>query len=86
MRIIAARYLIPRGFTGITIYPFILVRDKALKNNAVFINHEKIHLRQQAELLILPFYIWYGIEYFIRLMYYGNRRKAYRNICFEREA
>jgi hypothetical protein len=29
----------------------------------VFVNHEKIHLRQQLELLVLPFYVWYIIEF-----------------------
>ena len=48
--------------------------------------HEKIHIRQQMELLILPFFIWYGIEYFIRILQYKNKHLAYRNISFEREA
>lgn len=52
----------------------------------VFINHEKIHLRQQAELLILPFYVWYITEYFIRLLIYRNHHAAYRSISFENEA
>ncbi|MEX0995648.1 MAG: hypothetical protein WDZ45_01210 [Flavobacteriaceae bacterium] len=49
-------------------------------------NHERIHLRQQLELLILPFYLWYGLEFLLRLLYFRNRYKAYRNISFEREA
>lgn len=32
------------------------------------------------------FYIWYGIEYVIRLFLYGNHKEAYRNISFEQEA
>ena len=48
--------------------------------------HEKIHIRQQIELFILPFFIWYGIEYFIRILQYKNMHLAYRNISFEREA
>lgn len=68
------------------IFPFVLLRDKKLKENTVLINHEKIHLRQQAELLILPFYIWYVAEYLLRLIAYRDRNKAYRNISFEREA
>lgn len=68
------------------IFPFVLLRDKKLKENTVLINHEKIHLLQQAELLILPFYIWYVAEYLLRLIAYRDRNKAYRNISFEREA
>jgi len=68
------------------LYPFIIVRDARLATNATLLNHERIHLRQQLEMLILPFYIWYISEYFIRLIKYGDRKLAYRNISFEREA
>jgi len=67
-------------------FPFILIRDKKLVQDITLLNHERIHLRQQAELLILPFYLWYIIEYLIRLIIYKNKRRAYRNISFEREA
>ncbi len=86
MFVIVSRYLIPKGFRGMTIFPFIIVSEKGLKQNPVFINHEKIHIRQQLELLILPFFIWYGIEYLIRLLILKDRKQAYRNICFEKEA
>ena len=49
-------------------------------------NHEKIHLRQQLELLILPFYIFYTIEFLVRLIQYKNWYLAYKNLSFEREA
>ena len=71
------------SFRGITIFPFIILRDKKTKNNKTVINHEKIHLRQQMELLVIPFFILYIGEWFIRLFMEGN---AYRNISFEREA
>jgi hypothetical protein len=75
-----------RRFAGIALWPFIIVRSKEYSCNAVFMNHERIHLRQQLELLVLPFYVWYGLEYLLRLVYYKDRHKAYRNISFEREA
>ncbi len=80
------KIFIPKGFRGITLYPFIFIKNKNDLENLTFINHEKIHLKQQTELLILPFYIWYGIEYLIRRVQYKNKRIAYRNISFEREA
>ncbi|MBQ0117642.1 MAG: hypothetical protein KBS98_06975 [Flavobacterium sp.] len=83
---IVAKYLIPKGFSGLTIYPFVFVNKKGLLNNKVLINHEHIHIKQQLELLILPFFIWYGLEYIYRLIQYRNAKKAYRNISFEREA
>ena len=68
------------------LFPFILLRDKRMKDNFRLINHERIHLRQQLEMLIIPFYVWYITEYFVRLSKYGNKSEAYHNISFEREA
>ena len=86
MFVIVSRYLIPKGFRGITLFPFIVVSELDLKQNSVMINHEKIHIRQQIELLILPFFIWYGMEFLIRWISCKNKNEAYRNISFEREA
>ena len=68
------------------LFPFILLRDKRMKTNHRLINHEKIHLRQQLELLILPFYMWYVIEYGILLIKLRDKKQAYYGISFEREA
>ena len=62
------------------------MRAKNLKHDTVFVNHERIHLRQQVELLVIPFFIWYGVEFLIRWVHYKNTYLAYRNISFEREA
>ncbi|MBW1297886.1 hypothetical protein [Aquimarina litoralis] len=86
MPIVVNKYLIGRHFVGIALWPFIVVKDPRLKEDEVFINHEKIHLKQQLELLVLPFYVVYLIEYIVRLIQYGNTKEAYRNISFEREA
>ena len=86
MILIVFKYLTPRGFRGLTFYPFVFLADKDDKLNKVFINHEKIHIRQQLELLIVPFYLWYFTEYLIRLLQFRNRKKAYYAISFEREA
>lgn len=86
MFLVVSKYLIPKGFGGIAIFPFLILRAKVHAADAVYINHEKIHLRQQSELLILPFFIWYGLEFLFRLLQYRDRNLAYRNISFEREA
>lgn len=49
-------------------------------------NHEEIHLQQQKELLVLPFYILYIGNYLFNLAKYREHHRAYLNICFEREA
>lgn len=86
MILIVFKYLTPKGFRGLTFFPFVFLADKDDKLNSVFLNHEKIHLRQQLEMLILPFYLWYILEYLLRLIQYKDRKKAYYNISFEREA
>lgn len=86
MFVIVAKYLIPKGYSGMALFPFILLKERRDVSNAVMLQHEKIHLRQQLEMLILPFFIWYGIEYFIRILQYRDKHLAYRNISFEREA
>jgi hypothetical protein len=86
MMLIVSKYLIPPGFNGFAIYPFVFIKYKVIKNDLVLINHERIHLRQQLELLILPFFIWYGMEFLVRFFQYRNWKIAYKNISFEREA
>ncbi|MCB0446376.1 MAG: hypothetical protein KDD03_02490 [Gelidibacter sp.] len=86
MFVIVFKYLLPKGYRGITVFPFIFLLRKEDKQNAVLLNHEKIHIRQQLELLIIPFFIWYGFEFLIRCIQYRNWNLAYRNISFEREA
>jgi len=71
---------------GMTLFPFILINNKTLLNDKIFINHEHIHLRQQLELAIFPFYLLYLLNYLINRLKYRNHYIAYRNICFEREA
>ncbi|HUH28349.1 hypothetical protein [Gelidibacter sp.] len=84
--ILVSKYIVPNGFTGIALFPFVFVKYAYLKLNQVFVNHERIHLKQQVELLILPFFIWYGLEFLVRYVYFKNWHKAYHNISFEREA
>jgi len=86
MPIVVNKYLIGRHFVGIALWPFIVIKDHGLKEDVIFINHERIHLRQQAELLVVPFYILYLLEYIIRWFQYRSSQEAYRNISFEREA
>lgn len=84
--IIVCKYLLLNGYNGVTLYPFIVLRDEKLKENRTLINHERIHLKQQLELLIIGFYIWYVVEFLVLIIYYRNWHKAYRNISFEKEA
>ncbi|MEJ7780706.1 MAG: hypothetical protein WKF68_14075 [Daejeonella sp.] len=71
---------------GMAIFPFVLIKYRELKADRQIINHELIHLRQQIELLIIPFFILYLINYLVNLIKYRHHDRAYRNIIFEREA
>ncbi|WP_113660843.1 hypothetical protein [Pedobacter nanyangensis] len=72
--------------SAMAIYPFILVQKTAYKTEAILVNHEKIHHRQQLELLIVPFYLFYLINYLYNLLKYRKHHVAYLNIVFEKEA
>lgn len=71
---------------GMALFPFVLIKTKLLKNDHRVVLHEKIHLRQQLEMLILPFYIAYLLHYLFNLILLRNHKKAYINIVFEKEA
>lgn len=72
---------------AMALWPFIIFKDQKTKDSPVICNHERIHHRQQLELLILPFYIWYFIEYWVGMFRFKfKHEKAYRNISFEMEA
>lgn len=74
------------GFaSAITLFPVVLI-GKGTRLNRRLVVHERIHLRQQAEMLVLPFYIWYLFEYLWKYLQYKNHYLAYRNLSFEREA
>jgi len=81
-----SKYIVPRHYLGIAIFPFIFIKHYALLADKILINHERIHLRQQLELLILPFYLVYSVEFIVRLIQCRSWTVAYQNISFEREA
>lgn len=84
--ILVFKHFFRKNYVGLTLWPFIIVKEHSYKEDAVLINHEKIHLKQQLELLVLFFYLWYVSELIIRTLLYMNTYRAYRNISFEREA
>ena len=86
MFVIVSRFLVPKGFGGITVCPFIFLRNKKHASDKIYLNHERIHLRQQVEMLVVFFFLWYGIEFILRVVQYKNKTDAYKNIGFEREA
>lgn len=84
--IIVSKYLTPKNYSALTIYPFIILKHQNLKNDSFLIHHENIHISQQKELLWVFFFIAYFLEYVFQLLRYKNHYKAYKNISFEKEA
>jgi hypothetical protein len=79
---------------GVSIFPFIVMRKefknpftaKDILKKEKLIMHETIHFKQQLELLIIPFYIFYIGEFIVRFIIHRNFKKAYKKISFEQEA
>jgi hypothetical protein len=53
MIIVCQKPLKKLKINGIALFPFIFIRKPEDKENNILINHEKIHLRQQLEMLII---------------------------------
>jgi hypothetical protein len=84
-------WILGKETNGITLFPFVFLRKSYVDRLDYWslwnlINHESIHLKQQAELGVVFFYVWYFLEFCIRTLLIGNTDVAYRKICFEREA
>lgn len=78
--------LIPfKGYKCINLFGVLFVR-KGCTMSDVDYNHEAIHTAQMKEMLYVPFYVLYALEWLILLVKYRNAHMAYRNTSYEREA
>ena len=82
MKIVRNNIIPFKGYAAINLFGILFVR-KGVKITDRLINHELIHTAQMKEMSYVPFYLWYVLEWLVRLTMKGN---AYRNISFEREA
>lgn len=80
-------WLLPESFGYIAMAPWpgIIFARKGENLSVRTIIHEKIHHAQQREMLVVGFFIWYGVEYLVRRLRRPHR-EAYRAISFEAEA
>ncbi len=84
--VLVFKHFFRKNYVGLTLWPFIIVKEDTYKKDDVLINHERIHLKQQLELLVVFFYLWYVLEWLFRTVLYLDSYRAYQNISFEREA
>lgn len=76
--------LIPFGdFAAINLFGVLFVRRGKVMTEKM-LNHERIHTVQMKEMLYVPFYVWYFVEWLMEVFRYG--RGAYATNTFEREA
>ena len=84
MKVIYNNIIPFRGFAAMSLFGLILAREECMPLSKVTLNHEAIHTAQMKEMLYVGFYLWYVVEWLVKLFIYG--KQAYRNISFEREA
>lgn len=82
---------VPRLFSvfitaaAVTLWPFIFIK-KGLQDEKRILNHEKIHIAQYQELLVIFFLILYVWDFLHGCIKYRDTRTAYYQIRFEQEA
>ena len=86
MRVIKSSLIPFKGFMAINIFGIIVARKDCLPLSNRTLNHEAIHSKQINELFYIGFYIWYIVEWLMKLLYIRNLREAYEAISFEKEA
>lgn len=75
-----------KGYKCVNLFGVLFVR-KGKKLSYKDRLHEKIHTKQMQEMLYIPFYVWYLLEWLIKLPFYKFKaHTTYRSISFEREA
>lgn len=77
LKLILSKYVI-----AITLWPFGIYYREEMSVDTY--QHELIHWRQQKEMIGVFFYLWYVLEWFVKLFFFG--RYAYYHISFEEEA
>ncbi len=50
---------------AIALFPFVIMREELPESIDMesIIRHEAIHIRQQIELAVVFFYLWYALDY-----------------------
>lgn len=85
MKVIYNRLIPFKGYKCVNLFGVLFVREGCTMT-ATDYNHEAIHTTQMKELLYVPFYLLYVLEWLWHLIRLRDTRAAYRAISFEREA
>lgn len=86
MKIIYNTIIPMKGYKAVNILGVLFAR-KGARLTEDDIRHERIHTAQMKETLYVAFYLWYAVEWLVRLFCNGFKpHEAYRALLFEREA
>ena len=85
--------------SGITLWPFVFIAERRpteeeLRDDPLYADamakmdtHERIHIAQASEMLVVPFYLmWLGDFAYGLVRHRGDAKEAYRHIRLEQEA
>ena len=75
MMVVRNNIILFKGYKAINLFGILFCRKD-----------EYIHTMQMREMLYIPFYIWYGIEWLIKWVLYRDAHLTYHSISFEKEA
>lgn len=81
--VIVSKWLVWPAAKAWTLWPFIFIRDEKYRTS-ILLNHERIHLAQQKEMLVIPFFVLYILNFVFNLI--TMNKSPYKNIVFEKEA
>lgn len=87
MKIVRNKFIPPSGFKYINIFGVLFTHEN-VTIPFVDLNHESIHTAQMKELLYIPFYLIYLLEWLFRFLFTKDAfsHNAYKHISFEAEA
>lgn len=77
-----------KKYIAINLFGIIFARKEYKPLSKDTLVHEGVHSKQIVSLLFIGFYVWYILEYLIKLFTVAkfSPNKAYYSVSFEREA
>ena len=85
MKVIYNKAIPFKGYKCVNLFGVLFVREGCTMRADDY-RHEAIHTVQMKEMLYIPFYVLYVLEWLWHLARLGDAKAAYLAIRFEREA
>lgn len=86
-RKIYSKHIPMKGYIAILLLFWMVIREEYRNRLPWFAeNHETTHLHQELEMMIVFFYLWFIVEFSIKLAITLSWKRAYLSVAFEQEA